>query len=208
MKTTEVAVLHLGAKAPADVHALGGKVLTALSAHPTVFTNLRVPLPSFTDELSALEVLLRSQDGSDNQSLALEKQSSLVYESLKSYCFDVNKTAAGDAVIIGLSGFDSQNRALAHTIPGKTIIKYIDNGSTEHSAKIIVISNADADRYMVEMTTNPADPNSWKLVLNAVSSRRLEIEGLTRGQEVWFRVTAGNTHGWGAHSDAVGFVPQ
>jgi hypothetical protein len=209
MKTSFVAVLHIGSsKDSQNVYLVGGRVYTALSANTTTF---KTPDPALTivlPELTKLDSLIKSQDGSDKLVQALQNQSELVYKMLKNLCFYVNTVADGDKTIIGLSGFDCKSEASQHNIPEKVIIKRIDNGSVEHSAKIYIIKPAEADRYNVEITTTPADDNSWKMVLNAVPSINLEITGLTRGQEIWTRVKAGNTHGWGPFSDVVAFVPQ
>jgi len=209
MKTSFVAVLHIGSsKDSASIYVLGGRILTALLANQTIFPKPDPELEAFSDELKVLDSLMKAQDGSDRLVQALANQCELVYASIKSFCFYVNKVAKGDKTIIGLSGFDCKQEASEHPIPDKAIIKRIQDGSTEHSARIFVYVLDSADRYNAEMTTTPNNPDSWKLVLNAVSSKKLEISGLTRGQEVWFRITAGNTHGWGTHGDAVAFVPQ
>jgi len=209
MKTSFVAVLHLGSsKDSANIYLVGGRVYTAMMANQSTFTNPDPALADFLIELTALDTLLKSQDGSTKLAQALANQSESVYNYLKSLCFYVNKVANGDKTIIGLSGFDCKLEANQHNIPEKAIIKRIENGSTEHSAKIYCFLLDDADRYNVDISSTPNDASSWKQVLNAVSSKRLEVSGLIRGQEQWFRISGGNTHGWGPHSDAVGFVPQ
>jgi len=209
MKTSIVAVLHLASsKDSASIYVLGGRIFTAMFANQTIFPKPDPELEAFSDELKMLDSLMKAQDGSDRLIQSLANQSELVYASIKSLCFYVNKIAKGDKTIIGISGFDCKQEASEHPIPDKAIIKRIEDGSTEHSAKILVFVLDSADRYNVEITTTPIDSESWKLVLNAVSSKKLEITGLTRGQEIWFRVTGGNTHGWGPHGDAVAFVPQ
>jgi len=209
MKTSFVAVLHIGSlKDTQNIYVLGGRVCTAMQAQQTIFSDPDPSMTEFLKELTALDNLIKSQDGSDKLAQALVKQTEKVYQYLKNLCFYTNKVANGDKQIIGLSGFDCRLDASLHGIPDKAIIKRIENGSVEHSAKIYIIIPADADRYNVEISLTPNDDKSWKMVLNAVSSINLEITGLTRGQEIWIRVTAGNTHGWAAHSDVVSFVPQ
>ena len=209
MKTSFVAVLHIGSsKDSQSIYLVGGRVYTALLANTTTFKTPDPSLSTVLTELTKLDSLIKSQDGSDNLVQALQNQSELVYKILKNLCFYVNKVADGDKTIIGLSGFDCKSEASQHNIPEKTIIKRIENGSVEHSAKIYIIKPAGADRYNVEISSTPTIDDSWKMALNAVPSINMEINGLTRGQEIWVRVKAGNTHGWGPFSEMVGFVPQ
>jgi len=209
MKTSFMAVLHIGSsKDSTAVLLLAGRIVAALTTNKTTFPEPDPTLVDFGTRVTLLDTYIKSKDGSDLNKQTIVKQSQLVYDDLKDLANYVNKIAKGDKAIIILSGFDFDSEAVEHSIPEKVIIKRIENGSTEHSAKIYVIPDADADRYMVETTTTPSDANSWKLVLNSVPSNKLEIPSLSRGTEIFIRVAAGNTHGWGPHSDATGFIPQ
>jgi len=209
MKSSFIAVLHIGSsKDSTAVLLLGGRIVAAMTANKTTFPDPDPTMSEFSTQVTQLETYLNSNDGSDKIKEALATQTKLVYSSLKSLVAYANKVAKGDKAIIILSGFDSDEEATVHDIPDKVILKHIENGSTLYSLKIYVQPQSNADRYMVEITTTPGDPNSWKMVLNSVASNKLEVPGLARGVEVFVRVTAGNTHGWGPHSDVTGFFPQ
>jgi hypothetical protein len=209
MKTSFIAVLHIGS--PSDyitVYIVGGRVLTSLQNNATVFINPDPSLATLSGALELLDTLIKSKNGSDEIDQKIDDQSLKVYNLLKDLAFYVNKIAKGDKTIIILSGFECKEESIPHEIPGKVQIDRIENGSTEHSAKIFVKSVADADRYNVEMTYTSNDPDSFKIALVAVSRHNMEIQNLLRGKEVFLRISAGNTHGFGPHSDIVGFIPQ
>jgi hypothetical protein len=88
------------------------------------------------------------------------------------------------------------------------LIKRIEDGTVSCSAKIYVAALADADRYKVEITTTPADPASWKTVLDYGVLNKMEIRDLIRGQEIFIRVSGGNSLGWGIPSEQTAFIPR
>ena len=120
----------------------------------------------------------------------------------------VNKVAKVDKATILLSGFDCNEEYTEHDVPEKPFIKRIEDGKTLQSAKIYADAVLYADRYKLEINDNPTDNSSWKTVIDPASVFKLELGNLTRAVEVWFRITAGNCHGWGIASDAVGFIPR
>jgi len=67
---------------------------------------------------------------------------------------------------------------------------------------------ADADRYKVETTITPNDPESWETEIDYGSLKRLEIRNLTAAQKIYIRVSGGNTHGWGTPSEPMAFIPR
>ena len=62
--------------------------------------------------------------------------------------------------IILLSGFDCNNEPVKHDNPGKAVIKRLEDGSVVCCVKIYLDALADADRYKVETTVKPDDPDS------------------------------------------------
>lgn len=66
----------------------------------------------------------------------------------------------------------------------------------------------DADRYKVEITNTPDDAESWKTTIDFGGLNRLEIKDLAAAQKIYFRVSGGNTHGWGIPSEPVVFIPR
>lgn len=202
------AVLHLKYKNSQNVYNLAGKVHTNIVANKSTFTSPDPTMEAFDTEVTKLGAAIQAKDGSKLKNQIIIDQTEVVYNMLKSVIMDVNKVANGDAAIILLSGFDCNNVPEEHDIPGKAVIKRVENGSVACSAKIYVEPLFDADRYKVEITTTPDDATSWKTVLDFGGLNKLEIMNLVYGQKIQIRVSGGNTHGWGSSSEPVSFIPQ
>ena len=207
MKQNWTAVLHLKYKDSTSVNQLASKVLTNMSANQATFQNIEPALNEVNDENVKLANAISAIDGTEKAQLALDAQTEVVYNLLKDLIVYVNKVAKGNQAVIILSGFDYNNEPVEHDIPGKALIKRIVDGSTPCSAKIHLDAVPDADRYRVETSTTPHDAESWKWALDAARNK-LELQKLERGKELFIRVTAGNTHGYGIPSESVGFIPR
>jgi hypothetical protein len=208
MKKESTAVLHLKNKEPKKVFDLAGKVTTGLTENATTFVDPDPSIESISTENTKLGNLINSKDGSKQKNQAISEQAVVVYNLLKSATAYVSKVAAGDRSIILLSGFDCSDDPVTHGIPGKAVIKRVEDGSSVCSVKIYADKLDGADRYKVEITTTPNDASSWKTVLDPASLRNLEFGGQVRGQEIYIRLTGGNTHGWGIPSEYVIFIPR
>ena len=208
MKKQFEAVLHLRSKDPQSVYQLGGKVYTNMNTNQSTFTNPDPTMPELSTQLGKLDSALKAKDGTDLKNQVIKDQTDIVYALLKNQAAYVTKISKGDKAIILLSGFDCDVEPEFHAIPGKVVIKRVEDGSGICSVKIYIEPLVDADRYKVEITTTPADPSSWKSVLDPASLFKLEISGLARGQEIFIRVTGGNRHGWGIPSECVAFIPR
>jgi len=208
MKKTFAAVLHIKTKEPQKVYQLAGKVYTNMIANQSTFNNPDPSLSELSTQNGKLDAALKAKDGSKQKNQAIEDQTGVVFSCLKNLASYVTKVAKGDKATILLSGFDCDNEHESHDIPGKVVIKRVEDGSIACSAKIYIEAIDDADRYKVEITSTPTDASSWKTVLDPVSSVKLEITGLTRGQEISIRVTGGNRRGWGTPSEPASFIPR
>ena len=200
--------MHLKNKDSVDVYQLSSKVSSNLLINKSLFPDADPPLEVFNGEIVNLNVAITAKDGSKQKKQAADDQTVVVFDMLKSQCIYVNKIAKGDRNIILLSGFDCNNEPTYRTIPDKALIKRIEDGSTSCSAKIFVVALTDADRYKVEISYTPADPASWKTVLDYGVLNKMEIRGLNKAQEVFIRVTGGNSKGWGIVSEMVSFIPR
>lgn len=205
---TNMAVLHLKNKDPQKVYNLAGKVSTNMVTNKLVFPNPDPTMEAFGVEITKLDACIKAKDGSKQKNQALADQAEVVHGMLKSEIIYVNKVADGDKTIILLSGFDCNEDSTVKDIPGKVLIKRIEDGSVSCSAKIYIEALADADRYKVETATALTEVTDWKTVLDFGALNKLEIRNLIRGREIYIRVTGGNTHGWGMPSEPVVFIPR
>ena len=205
---TNMAVLHLKNKDPQKVYNLAGKVSTNMVANKLVFPSPDPTMEAFGVEITKLDACIKAKDGSKQKNQALADQAEVVHGMLKSEIIYVNKVAGGDKTIILLSGFDCNEDSTVKDIPGKVLIKRIEDGSVSCSAKIYIEALADADRYKIETATALTEVTDWKTVLDFGALNKLEIGNLIRGREIYIRVTGGNTHGWGMPSEPVVFIPR
>jgi len=206
--STSTAVLHLRYKDPRKVYNLAGRVSVNMLSNVSVFPT---PDPSITDldaETIKLGNALNAKDGSKIKNQEITDQTDVVFQMLKLLTVYVNQVAAGDKGTILLSGFDCNHERVNHGIPGKALIRRIDDGSVFCSAKIYLERLPDANRFKVEITATPVDSGSWKTVLDFGASDKLEAKGLVYGQKIYIRVSGGNTYGWGIPSEPVVFIPR
>jgi hypothetical protein len=199
------AVLHLKSKVPQKVASLSAKVESSLTANAKIFSESDPTLVAFSAEVTKLDTAISAKDGSKVKNQEIIDQTEVVYGMLKSLVVYVNKVAKGDKAIILLSGFDCSNEPTYHDIPGKAMIRRVEDGSTIQSVKLYVESLEYADRYKVEVATNQNGP--WTTTLDFASLNRLEFTG-ERGKEILIRVSGGNCYGWGIPSDAASFIPR
>jgi hypothetical protein len=204
---TNTAVLHLKSKEPQKVYQLAGKVNTNMVANAQIFPTPNPTMVEFSAETTKLDTFIKAKDGSKPKNQAILDQADVVYMMLKSLLTYVNTVADGEKAIILLSGFDCNNEPTEHDIPGKALIRRVEDGSIACSVKIYAEPIAGADRYKVEISTSLSAPE-WKTVIDFGALNKLVIMNLIRGQEIFIRITAGNRHGWGDHSEPVAFIPR
>lgn len=205
---TNIAVLHIKNKEPQAVASLADRVDTGMSTHKDVFPTPDPPAEAFSKEVEQLYTSINEKDGSKIKNHALIEQTEVVYGMLKRRLYYTNMVAKGDKAIILLSGFDCNDEPIAHDVPGKAVIKRIEDGSKANSAKVFVETLDGADRYKLESATSLTAPVTWKTVLDYGTTNTLEDNNLTPRQEIHYRVTGGNRHGWGLPSEPMMFFPR
>lgn len=205
---TNTAVLHLKNKDPQKVCNLGGKVNVTMEAHKSTFPTPDPTTEALGAEITKLDAAIKAKDGSKLKNLEVINQTEVVYAMLKTRLIYVNKIADGDVTIILLSGFDCSNEPVQHDIPDKAVIKRLEDGTVPCSVKIYMDALPEADRYKVETSTTPDDPESWVTQIDYGGLKKMEVRDLVAGQRISFRVSGGNTHGWGVSSEPVSFIPR
>ena len=209
IKRSYKATLHIKSNEDAvDVSLLAGKVYAGLLANVAIYKTPDPTLVILKTDLDKLDSSIKNKDGSSQKLQVCKDLSRVVYGHLKNLAAYVDKISNGDKAMILLSGFDSNSDAETHDIPDKPSIGRIEDGKVPCSAKIFMSAVPDADRYKVEVSYTPTDAASWKTLLDPVSISKMELKNLTRAKDVYIRVTAGNTHGWGIPSEPVVFLPR
>lgn len=201
------AVTRITSKSPETVFSLGGSLQNNITAHADVFKSPNPTMEILGGHLSDLNVAIKAKDGSKLRNQVIRDCTDVVFSDITELKLYVNTVAKGDRSIILMSGFDSNSEPVKHDIPGKAIIKRIEDGSKVNSAKIYIESLPDADRYKVEGSTSLQNP-AWTTLLDIGSSNKLELSDMERGEEIFLRVWGGNTHGWGLPSEPMAFIPR
>lgn len=156
---TNAAVLHLKSKDPQTTNTLCGHVTTTMAEQKAIFANPDPSLESINTENAKLGVLIATNDGTKVKHEAILVQQNVVLGLLKQLLFYVNKIAQGDKLIILSSGFDCNNDPVPlSSVPGRPVIRRVDDGSEPCSMKVYIEAVTDADRYKIEIAETLLDP--------------------------------------------------
>ena len=204
------AVLHLKSKTDCNGELdLGARVIAGLTANVDVFPS---PSPTITELQTAYSTFLglvnAALNGTHADIVARNEEAVVFYNLLKAELVYVNSVGNNDEALLLKSGFDTTKEKTKPEIPAKVVIKSIIIGEEEHSAKINIDRVADAKTYRMQVNTVSSTSEDWTLSNFSTSMFKLYIYGMTRGQETWIRVSAGNSSGWGEWSDPVSFISK
>lgn len=207
MKQNE-AVLHMKVKSPEKVILKSGQVYTTMMANKERFPEAASTMEALRTESDKLAELVDSDNGTKLSRATILVQTDVVIVLLKELLFYVNKAAQGDKVIILSSGFDCNNEPVPLTeVPGRAVIRRVDDGAVSCSVKAFMNPVPGADRYKLEVATDLNNPN-WVTYTDHASFNSIEAKDLQRGKEIMVRVTAGNSCGWGEPSEPASFIPR
>lgn len=202
------AVLHLVTRDAKSVYELSSRVFHALYANITLFPTPEPTKEVFQQHMEGLNTLIETNDGSALMREKISMQTSVMLADLKTAQAYVNKIAQGEKIIILSSGFDCNNERVPTTQPpGKAVIRRITDGSSACSMKIYAETLEGADRYKVEACDSLINP-VWIMLTDYVSFNKMEVKNLTRGKEIFVRISGGNLCGWGDPSDPISFIPR
>jgi len=204
------AVLHLRSKTDhKNIMDLGARVISGLSNNTDVYAS---PSPTVAELQTRYDALATKANtalnGTHTDIVARNEEAAKLYNLLKDEVLYVNKIAINNEAVLLRSGFDTNKEVSKPSIPVKVIIKNITAGSEEHSAKIAIENVSNARNYRIQTNNVSSTSTDWILTNFATSSFQLYVSELTRGQEIWIRVSAGNTSGWGEWSDPVSFISK
>ena len=201
------AVMKITAKESQKVNNLGRKVIKKMGDNTTVYGTPSPALSVLSTENGVLTEKLASKDGSTEGNAAIEAQALIVFNILKDLIDYANPIASGDKVKVLMSGFSASAEPVTMPIPGKALIKRMEDGLAPLSAKIFVEPLLNAKFYRAETSLTPMDETSWKIALDMVSLFKMLLLDLTPDVKFYTRVTGGNIHGWGRPSEPVPFMP-
>lgn len=210
MSITHKAVLYIQRSTDSkNVNNLATKVHEHMGANGVIYKTPDPTLDEIKTENDLLTTLIADADDGDHTMIAKrDKQSTKVYDLLKAQVDYVNKVAKGAKETILVSGFDVNNDNEDAELPGHITIKGIAAGKEEGTVKVNIEVDENATMYHLEMTETPNDESSYKTVIITTNSRALLARNITKKKEFFFRVSAGNSVGWGIHSNVTSFILQ
>ena len=129
----------------------------------------------------------------------------------------VNKLYIGQREKLDASGFAVSKDPSPKDTPDKPTIKRIDdaNYGGQHGAKIILIQKTnpldqkkERYTYIVQISKEIDNEDSWTTVLTTMNMHKLIVQGLKRGEIVYFRVARFNARGQSHWSDPHDFIAR
>ena len=203
----------MGVRRPAyfnQVLMRANTVVFALSNNASIFPMPDPALAVLSNQARVLQGYINDVNDGDHSKIGLRNEASVdLYELLRQELVYVNQVGRHDRGLLSQSGFAVNEMPEPHPVPPQVIIKRIVDGSSPNTAKIFIYSlHMRYLFYLVEQTSTPDDEASWKLVYHTSNSKKLLVENMIRGEEVWFRVCAQSAGGRGQWSNKVYFISR
>jgi len=210
--------IHCTVREYLKIEILGSKVIAQMTLNVATFGTPDPAMPILSAAVGLLNTKITAAKSGDHQKIAdMHAQCEIVFAHLNSEKAYVKKVANGSKAIILLSGFDASEVGGPKVIPPKMVIDRIEKGPTENSVKIFLKpiskvtvptdrslkSVVTGNEFIVDMSPDYADPNSYKEVLATKNSRKLIVLNVSVDHPQWFKVAARNSRGQGPFSDPV-----
>ena len=201
MNKLRKAVLGFSKLTNLQVITLANVVADAINANPATFSTPDPSGDALKDAAVSAEASYRdAKHGNRDQRNRFKEDFQNLKNLLRTMCNYVNTVAKGNETIVELSGFNASKipspvptpiaakniSALYVYSPGKADVKW--GGSQYHKY------------YVLQVTTDPTDGNSWKDVAT-LTGRRYMVQGLASGKLHYFRTVSVNSHGQSSISD-------
>ncbi len=191
------------------VFALATRVIQGMTENAALFPTPDPALEELKADTALLEELMGTASNGDREEKGKrDNQSIKVFGKLDIERGYVNKVAKGDRAVILSSGFDASDDPNPRPIPDKGIIEDVEDGASPHSAKVVIQALGGDVSYHVQVCPAPLSEQGFKSLPPFSNSRKIIIENLERGKEIFIRVAGFNSHGQGEWSEPAAFIPQ
>jgi hypothetical protein len=192
-----------------------GKVKENLYVNTGLYPAPKIPEHDFTEQLRlASEAETAASGGGVDETAAFYKETTLLFNMMRVLIFYVNGLYRGNKVNLLASGFDVLDESVPLCIPSVPLIHRVVPGQEPHSAKFYLTKTPGIPgkkkpsvTYIVEMTSDPSKEENFKRKFETTNQFLLLITGLTRGQEVFFRLAARNSRGQSDWTEIIPFIP-
>jgi hypothetical protein len=210
------AVLHCTTDQPQKVIDTGQKVSNGMYEDTADYATPTVDKVVFNNHLAdAVKWQGLVKGGGDiiisNRDTAIE----VLFNDLDKECFYVNGLYKGNKTKLILSGFDVVDEAVPMGLPPVPVVQRIVSGDAPHSAKFYLTRSGGTEgkkmpgvTTIIQMAEDPSEEKNFVTVLECTNQNKLQVDGLTRGKEVHFRLRAKNRSGYSDWTDVSPFMPQ
>jgi hypothetical protein len=211
-----IAVLACAMTQTDKVFKLCKAIILGLYAYPLLFPNPLHTQAEFKDQYTKVKDLWdQVLSGREDLRSDYEAQMLILWNMIGDLLFYTNMLFRGQPDNITKSGFAKSAEPVTNAIPGQLVIKSVQNGKEEHSAKIYLVKGCGYGpnvngrlKYILQMAEGSPVEENFKSVLETTNRFDIVKKNLTRGKEVHFRIAAWNSAGRGLWSDVVPFIPQ
>ena len=197
-------VLDIHKLSPGDLATKAKAIKTALTGNAK-FTGLDAALTSLGTAVATLEgdqVLVLTKKSELTQAVsARDDAQGVVIDQLNALAVEVGKQAqtVDDVVSAGMRG---KKQPAAAAMPGQVTGLAVTTSDTENALDAQCNSQADADYFEYQITTDPAGATGWALKGTSKTST-WTVKDLTSGDKVWVRARGVNSTGSGPWSSPV-----
>ncbi len=200
--------MHCTPKQFKKVFALCARVISFLTDNISDFATPAPTVLDLSTENDKLAALIGQAKGNHVKKDERDAQCLLIYNLLLDEIIYVDGIALGNKVLIEKSGFDASKEPEPHNIPAAPVIKKVKDGSTPHSSKINIQNMGIGLTYKVQTSSKADDEASFVTALETTNSKKLVLENLQKGVEIFIRIAASNRRGQGDWSELAAFIPQ
>ncbi len=215
-------VMHVKAKDTVGVEILANNVhQKGVYANPLKFPDIPVDAADFKAALLLLINLNAISKKDKTQVVARNAQALVVFEMLEEILLYAKGVCDHDAVMIGLSGFDSNYQPTKVPVPDAPVITKVQKTNEagvykvyvkRNNLKVLAGNTPKASlknvKYMIQRTTTADDPKSWVTIEDSLASTKLFFTDVVQGKRNYIRLIAINNSGKSNPSAPFPFTPE
>ncbi len=190
------------------------KVRAGIYGNPTVYVLPPITDQALEDATTDANVAQGMVKGGGVQATITRNTLSLIlFVMLGKLILYVNGLYKGNAIKLGLSGFDLASQPSPRPIPEAPVIDRIEKGKVANSIKVFLVRKKGKQKkesftYNVQVAETAIVPLVYKDVLQIKNMYKLIITNCVKGRELSVRITKSNARGTSDWSSPVTHYPQ
>ncbi|MEI6821792.1 MAG: hypothetical protein WCL51_07630 [Bacteroidota bacterium] len=214
--------LHCNSQDTFEVSTLGHHLLTeGAYANAEDFPDIKISSEVFEDDLNLLDKLEAETKDSHKAVPLRDSQRKKVYKNIKVIFYYVKPICGNNIDLITKSGFAKNLLTEKSPIPDAPSILRIVRGKEPDTYKVFILrkTNKSATKkhiykrriritYTIELSLAPEIESSWIIVLEGMSSLKLNFEKYTPLVKNYIRIYGRTATGRGQASAVFSFIPE